>query len=169
MVPNLEEGLNRYKINVGSQLILFYNTSVLFLILKEIEMFKYWNDKIISLIPSTYREAIKKIDLIFNLIYSLENEEYFPDSESLKLINLHFKSTFRLKKGSFELTTVEHFKALSKLAPFDRKEKYQEFYDYLKTVSTSGRIAGLDALTFWVESKIKRVSLREIVRNNLNK
>lgn len=169
MVPKLETGLSRYKINIGSQLILFYNIVVLFLILKEHEQFNYWNSKIIHLIPSSYREGIQRIALIFNLIYSLENEEYLPDSLALKLINQHFKTTFQLKKESFELNCVAHFRALSNLAPSDRKENYQQFYDFLKKVSTSGgKITGLDILTFWVESKIKRVSLREIIRKALN-
>ena len=166
LAPEIEHALNTYKINLGSKLILLHNVMVIFFILEDFEQLSYWAQKIIDLIPAAYREDIQKIALVFNLICSLEDGVFLNDALSLKLADNHLKKTFNLKKNSFELKTVNTIKELDRLGDYDRKDKYIEFLEYLKEVSTSGRLAGLDVLTYWVESKIKKSSVRAVMKDN---
>ena len=169
LAPEIETYLNTHKVNLRRRLILLYNVTVFFFIVAELESTRIWIEKILAYIGSFYREDLQKIALIINLICSLEEEEYLPDANSLKAADLHFKKTFKLQKNAFEMELVTYIKALARLAPFDRKGKYEELHTFLKQVSTSGRIAGLDVLTYWVESKIKRMPLLEIVIKNKGK
>jgi hypothetical protein len=171
LVPKIEAGLKKHKINPRSELVLLYNVTVLYFVFEKFEEAKRWVEKILKHVPSNYRKDIQLAALILNVVLVLEiGDEILTDSIALKKARYNLKKHHGLDKHNFEFKVLELLVKVCRLGLSDRKEHYKAFKEYMDELSSSRpEIAGqtgLEELYYWIRHKIEGKPIIDLIKGD---
>ena len=168
LIPEISEGLKIYNVNETSKKVLITNIGILYFIIENYEECSNWLKKIINEKKTSNRKDTQYLARILHLI-SLYEEG------TVDLIDPQMRSAIRfftlnLKTESFELKVLKHLKSVFHAPSLDQKKEIQLLKDYLikkKGDFNKNIYPGLDEIMLWVDSKLERISMVEILKKKV--
>ncbi len=158
IVPEIEAGLKKYEaiMTPGRVTSYHYNITVLYMTLEEFETAQDWLNKILHSDRAEPRKDIQRSARILELVihYELGND---------RVIDYLFKSVRNKLRSNllpFEEICLKYLKDLPYTLSGAAKQKlFKQFNDELLNLPNDG-ILGLDEISNWVKSKLKKNEVR---------
>jgi len=169
LINKMEQEWELYtSINIIARLYHFlYYTMVFYSVFKDWKNAEKWLKKILTLNRSSDRKDIQIFARIWQLVIAYETA---PED-----LDKHIQNTYKYLKRNkhyfeIEKRIIQAFRALCKAIDHnEEKIAWQELYDFLDSIIEDKNIPPqirLDQLRLWSESKIKRTTIAEVMRQN---
>ncbi|MEM1323789.1 MAG: hypothetical protein AAGG75_26240, partial [Bacteroidota bacterium] len=163
LVPTIESGLSKYKVNDTSRLVLITNTAILFFVKEKYDSSKHWIEMITKTAKSKNRQDLQCIARLLYLVAQYELGEVDKLDASFRAVHRFFVGNNKLEKDSFELKALAYLKKIFSVSPSDLKDMLNEFKAYMEepgnTSTTKMKYPGLSELLLWVDSKLTKKSM----------
>lgn len=167
LIPSIEEGLQKYQISTGSRIAITYNIIALFFILEEYDNCSVWSERIMKDIKTDLRQDVQRSVRLLYLIGKYEAGVPEAFDSSYRSVYRYFKNKQGLKSDDFEMQVIKHINSISSAAYNQQTERYKLFRDFLINIQQNPnerKAVGLDELIFWINSKIERKSILQLVK-----
>jgi hypothetical protein len=169
-IPEIEKGMKLFeaKINKGSELVIYYNITVLYFILEDWKGAMHWVAKIIE-DKSDSRKDLQHFARMLQLLFHYEMGkgdmmDYLTRSvyryleKEEKLMSFERMMILFLKKLPFTMGEKERLAAFIKL---------KEEIERLKTTPSEKTTVGMEEMTIWLTSKIEKRKMGELMKEIL--
>jgi len=166
LVPAIEQGLQKYrgKIAQSKVVTLCYNVCMLFFVQEKWADMLTWLNKVIYDIKTTQRQDVQDFARLLQLIAHFELGNILFLRDLLRSVRRHFKNHNRLSR--FEKLVLHYLSKLGgTIAKDERQELFENFRFQLVTLrkALGQRIFGYDEVRQWVESRVQRKPLAEVL------
>ncbi len=156
-------------IRAGRQLAIFYNITVLFLILEEWKKSLTWLESILHFGATQERKDVQGTARILQLIIFYELQDWNSLENRINSGQRNLRKNDQL--FLFEKTVLDFFRQLVGVA--SKKEKQATFATFAQTLKefadTKERKAlGLQEVTLWCTSRLKNISIKETMQQEAN-
>ncbi len=167
LVPTIETGLGKYKVNSTSRLVLTINTSILFFVKGQYENCKRWIEKITKMSKSKNRQDLQCLARLLYLVAQYELGEIDTLDSNFRAVQRFFVGNSKLGKDSFELNALSHLKKIFNVPPSELNDVLIEFKSYMEepdnTSNTKMKYPGLNELLLWVDSKLTKTPMTQML------
>ena len=170
LADQFEEIMDKYggMITVSTQLGFHINIAILYFVLEEFkESLKYFKSIVLSS-EKENRQDILRLGRVFEMIlyYELEDVESFEP---------RYRSFVRYFKNlptscEFELLVLDHVNKMQKVVKGERSSilmNLQTGLEKLQRESTTAKIAGLEEVLIWIESRITQRSMDKVLQDQI--
>ncbi len=165
LVPEIRKGFKRYqnKVTKGREISYYYNITIVYFVLEAYEHALHWLNKIIHDKSSESRQDLQSLTRILQLIFHFELRNY-------DILDYLFQATYRhLQKRErlydFEKIFLRNFKKIAfSSAPDELAQSFAIFETELQRSAKEGPIPGREEIKFWVSSKSKNISMKDLYK-----
>lgn len=148
MVPDIEAGLQIYKVNItkARQLTFYYNIAMAFFMQKDYEMTLEWINRILNEPKLEERQDIQSLARIFQLVihFELGNTDFV---ESL-ILSANRYLLKKDKRDSSEFLIIKHLKEAL------HANKIQQYAVFVQLSAALEGMKGLEEIKIWAQSKL---------------
>lgn len=169
LLERVEEGMGAYKLNPVSQLIIAFNVTVLLLILERHEECRLWADKVLHHYNRKVEsEQFRLATLLIRLIATFDLEDIDGFDSTLRAFQRSIRQRKTNTPTAFFKSCAKYLKKMQDQPSGSRQDTMQQLAGFLEKYKEAPpeRVPlGLDDLMLnWVESQIKNIPLKEVLR-----
>lgn len=166
-VTEMERGLDKYEIKVGTRNALIVNVSILLFVQGRFKACINWAQKLIR-DKSGARADIRTGAWILQLMAVLGIGDVDQTDPVLRATARYLVKIGADKQNSFEYAMLNHAKKLSQALPAEEKKLLSEWRGYLTELRTggAGKVSmGLDELAlYWINSRLEKTPIIQQIR-----
>lgn len=166
-VSEMERGLDRYEIKIGTRNALIVNVSILLFVQGRFKACISWAQKIIR-DKSGARADIRTGAWILQLMAVLGIGDVDQTESVLRSTARYLTKTGADKQNSFEYTMLHFAKKLSQASPLEEKKLLMQWRQYITELRAggTGKVSmGLDELAlYWINSRLEKKPIIEQIR-----
>lgn len=168
LVHSIDQGLGRYSINLGTQLVLLFNTALLLFMQEKFSDCASWCRRITKGIRTSSRQDIQSAAHLLYLIAIFETGEPEEVDNALRSVYRFFSRQTGTDKEGFAYRVIDYFRKLANAPVREMDDWLEHFRAYLRDLRTDQTVnvpLGLDELLFlWAESRLEGKTILAVVR-----
>ena len=171
IVRRIEKGLKQYDIGHASEMVITFNVAALFFMASDFPACAKWSEKLINYSKLGIREDICDASRILNLLAIIETGDFDSIENHLRNATRYFQKSARGEKN-FNIEILNFIKKLHNSSVDKSNRIMESIKSYIADLKNHDAQVplGLEELVlYWVESKMSRRSITQIVRSNLQK
>jgi len=167
LIPEIEEGLIKYKIKMTSQLVLSSNIAIVFFLFEKFPECIKWLDKITNEQKTINRQDVQCLAKLLKLIALYESNDVDQVYAYSRSVQRFFTTNLKFEKDRFENQVLSFLKKIFNSVGQDQKEVLMEFkqfvIDYESRLKDNNPIGTFEFL-IWTQSKLDRKSMTDLFK-----
>lgn len=172
LVPKIENGFEKFNILIqnSNRLAISHNVFLTYFIMDQYKNALKWVNKIIDIEKTEERQDIQSFSKIFRLIIFYCLEDYDLLENQIRSAKRNGQKNDKLH--GLETTIIKYLPKLvtTNINKSDQHEALSAFKEKLNEYSKENKgVLGLQETSLWVESKIRNITFRELLRELIEK
>ena len=173
LIPGIEQGLEKYNINISSKITLILNVATLYYCLEDFQTCYEWSNKVIQSSKSKLRLDVQRFARLYSIISLIEMDTNYETVDNF------FRSSLRfLKKTGIKDKTHPEYILLDSLWKYhdattsERKKVLTNFKEEIIKMKSDKKMRstlGLDELFFWIRSKLEKRPMAQLIKESQGK
>ncbi len=168
LLEKIQHGLKTFNINMGTRMVILFNTAVLLFIKEDFATCIEWCRRITKGVKTNFRQDIQAGAHLLYLIAVFEVGSPEEIDSALRSVYRFFSQRADRRQEEFSYRVIEFLRRLVN-APVRESEVWmQQFQDYLITIQDDPAVKvplGLnELLKWWVDSRLERAAILKMVQ-----